>query len=169
MKALLIIGAGGHGKSVAEAADLSGKYKTIGFLDDDILKKKILDIPVLGKISDLSKNLEKTDEVFIAIGSNKIRKTLIQKVLSLGAVLATVIHPSAIISRHATIGRGSVVMPGAVVGTEAQLGIGVIINIGTIVDHDAVVQDYSHLRINSSMTGGTLLNECDILEVGDSI
>jgi len=166
MKRLLIIGAGGHGRSVAEAAALSGEYEVVGFLDDGATESTISDIPVLGRVANLSDHLSKADAVHVAIGRNSLRGELCKKALLMGAFLATVIHPRAVISPRAVIGRGCAIMPGAVIGTDAWLGVGVIVNCGGVVDHDCRVGDYAHLGINASMAGGSSLGEYAWMKAG---
>ena len=100
---IAIIGAGGHGKVVAEIAELNG-YKTIHFFDNDLNKS------YPWKIIDSSQNIYNTfsnyDAVFVAIGANNIRREFIQKLISLKAPLISLIHPSAIISSRSSISKG---------------------------------------------------------------
>lgn len=169
-KRLLIIGAGGHGISVAEAAKLSGMYEVIGFLDDSLAnnaKKETL--AVLGTASDLNKYAQLCDEVIIAIGNNAVRESLVTKAIQAGLVLATVTHPSAIISPTAVIASGCAIMAGAIIGTEAKLGLGVIVNCGAIVDHHSTVADFGHLGVNACMAGGSFLGRAAWMQIGCSL
>lgn len=161
---LLIIGAGGHGRSVAEAADLSGAFEMVGFLDDGLsVGQTVLMGSVLGSIASLS-NLDNLsscrtscDQAIVAVGNNALREKLTQQLISVGFDLATVIHPRAFVSPSALVSMGSTVMAGAIVGTEAQLGIGVIVNCGAVVDHHAKVGDFGHLGASACMAGGSIL------------
>lgn len=161
---LLIIGAGGHGRSVAEAAELSGAFTVVGFLDDALpIGETVLMSSVFGAIDTLNSldclhNYQATcAQVIVAVGNNAVREKLTQYLVDAGFSMATVIHPRAVVSPTAMIGRGVAIMAGAVVGTEAHLGLGSIVNCGAVVDHHARVDDYAHLGVNACMAGGTQL------------
>ncbi len=167
---LLIIGAGGHGRSVAEAALLSSQYQVIGFLDDGInLPSLVLNLPVFGGTQKMNLFLSKADKIIVAIGNNKLRESLAHEATCAGYQLVTVIHPRAIISPTAVIGQGCAVMAGAIVGSQAQLGLGVIMNCGAVVDHNAQVADFGHLGVNVCMAGGSKLGRGAWLQAGCAI
>lgn len=167
---LLVVGAGGHGRSVAEVAELSGQFEVVGFLDDSLPSgEKVLNVPVLGNVISLASHLGAFDQVIVAIGNNTMRERLLQQLTLVGVELATLIHPRAIVSPSVVLGAGSVVMAGAIVGTEAHLGIGVIVNCGAVVDHHATVEDFGHLGVNSSMAGGTVLGHSAWLQAGATL
>lgn len=167
---LLIIGAGGHGKSVAEAVLLANHFNIVGFLDDSqALNTKIWDFEVLGSTDLLYHYQSSVDYVIVALGNNDLRQRLITNALNCGFKLATVIHPSAIVSPTALIGDGSTIMAGAIIGTEAILGIGTIVNCGAVVDHHAKVCDYAHLGVNACMAGGTILGTLAWMKAGSAI
>jgi sugar O-acyltransferase (sialic acid O-acetyltransferase NeuD family) len=155
---LLVVGAGGHGRSVAEAAELSARFEVVGFLDDSLPEGEIvLGVPMLGSVASMAEHRTAASQAIVAIGNNFVRERLIQKLIETGFELATVVHPQAIVSPSALLGAGSAVMAGAVVGTEARLGKGSIVNCGAVVDHHATVEDFGHLGVNASMAGGTFL------------
>jgi sugar O-acyltransferase (sialic acid O-acetyltransferase NeuD family) len=170
---LLIIGAGGHGRSVAEAAELSGAFDVAGFLDEGLpVGQTVLMSSVLGVITGLS-NVDHLksyrtacDQAIVAVGYNAVREKLMQHLIDVGFDLATVIHPQAFVSPSAVVGMGSAVMAGAIVGTEAQLGIGVIVNYGAVVDHHAKVVDFGHLGVSACMAGGSILGRNAWMKAG---
>jgi sugar O-acyltransferase (sialic acid O-acetyltransferase NeuD family) len=170
IKKLLIIGAGGHGRAVAEAATLSRIYEVVGFVDDNLPKvTKQGIIPLLGNFADLNRLSPSFDEIIVAIGNNLIRETLLTNAMQLGFAPATVIHPSAIISPTAVIADGCTIMAGAIIGTEAELGLGAIVNCGAIVDHHAIVYDFAHLGVNSCMAGGSAIGRAAWMQAGASL
>ena len=175
MKRLLIIGGGGHGRSVAEAVLLSRQrqeqgFELTAFLDDAAQPHQhVWDWPVWGTTAMLPECKGRVDAVVVAVGNNALRETLHQRVYAAGLTLATVIHPAAVVSPRASIGAGSVIMAGAIVGTEARLGEGVIVNCGAVVDHDCVVEDFAHLGGNASMAGGAVLGRGAWMQVGASL
>jgi len=155
---LLVVGAGGHGRSVAETAELSGQFEVVGFLDDSLpAGETVLTHPVLGPVASMAHHRAVANQAIVAIGNNAVREKLMQQLAEAGFDLATVVHPRAIVSPSAVLGAGSAVMAGAIVGTEARLGVGSIVNCGAVVDHHATVEDFGHLGVNASMAGGTVL------------
>lgn len=154
---LLIIGAGGHGRSVAEAALRGNLYEVIGFLDDGLAGGKVWDLPVLGTTDELSGCRSLASHGVAAIGNNAVREALSDRLVKCGFSLATVVHPEAIISPSAIIESGCAIMAGAIVGTEAHIGRGAIVNCGAVVDHDARVHDFGHLGVGACMAGGSIL------------
>ena len=145
LKKLVIIGASGHGKVIADIAIRNG-YEDIVFLDDDENVMECAGFPVIGKTSE-AKGMD--GDKIVAIGNPKIRER-IQEWLS---DVVTLIHPDAVISRRVEIGEGSVIMAGAVINTDSVIGKGCIINTGASVDHDSRVGDYSHVSVGAHVAG----------------
>lgn len=167
---LIIVGAGGHGCSVAESVLLSGEFEVTGFLDDAFPQiSQIWAIPVLGKVIDLAQWKTVADFVFVAIGSNALRQRVSRELQSAGFALATIIHPKAIVSPTAVLGEGSAIMAGAIVGTEARLGEGVIVNCAAVVDHHCSVDDFGHLGVGAVMAGGSVLGAAAWMQAGSAI
>lgn len=164
---VVIVGAGGHGQSVAEALALQGGVSVMGFLDDGApVGSLVLGLPVLGKVSALPAQAGQADAVLVAIGNNAVREKLTAQVLAAGLALATVVHPRAFVAPSASVGPGSAIMAGAIVGTCAQLGQGSIVNCGAVVDHHAVVEDFAHLGVGACMAGGTRLGRGAWMQAG---
>lgn len=145
MKKLVIIGASGHGKVIADIAVKSG-YEEIVFLDDDNQIKECAGFPVVGKTSDANKI---HGDKIVAIGNANVRER-IQNGLN---DVVTLIHPSAVISRRTEIGEGTVIMAGAVVNSDTVIGKGCIINTGATVDHDCRIDDYVHVSVGAHVAG----------------
>lgn len=156
-KRIVVVGAGGHGKSVADLLLLQNEYELIGFLDDAYPSAlKVWGFPVLGKVTaeTFSSLQENAASFVVAIGNNELRESIFKLIDRMGLKLPSIVHPKAFVSPRAMIGKGCVVMANAVIGTEAKLGDSVIVNSGAIVDHHAVVDDFVHLGVNASMAGG---------------
>lgn len=145
LKKLIIIGASGHGKVIADIAVKSG-YEEIIFLDDNEEIKDCAGFPVIGKVSEADRF--DCDKI-VAIGNAKIREK-IQEGLS---NVTTLIHPNAVISRRVKIGEGSVVMAGSVINSDVVIGRGCIINTCSSVDHDCVIKDYVHISVGAHVAG----------------
>lgn len=145
-KRLYIIGAGGHGKVVADAALLQGMWEKIYFLDDRYPSlKSVMGIEVVSQIHSCNQLSDANSEAIIAIGNNALRETLQEQLIVQGVTIATVCHPNAIMAKSAQIERGTVVFAGAVINAEAKVGQGVIINTSAIVEHDCVIGNWTHL------------------------
>lgn len=142
---LVIIGASGHGKVIADIAVKCG-YKDIVFLDDNENVKDCAGFPVVGKVLD-AKTMK--DDKIVAIGNAEIR----QKIQSQLYNLVTLIHPNAIVSRRVKIGEGTVVMAGAVINSDVAIGKGSIINTGASVDHDCKLGDFVHVSVGAHVAG----------------
>ena len=146
MKKLLIIGAGGHGRVLAEVAMACG-YDRVDFLDDR-------NACAVGTTDRAEALAGRYDGVVVSIGNNDLRRTLIQRLQAVDAPIATLVHPRAFVAPSATLGEGSVVLPGAVVNTNARVGKGCILSIGALVDHDATIDDFSHVNAGAVVAAG---------------
>ena len=111
---LVIIGASGHGKVIAEIAYLNKTYTNIYFLDDNPEIKECLIFPVVGSSKNIDQYTNNSDFI-VAIGNASIREKVTQKLQEKKATLATLIHPNAIVSPFSKIGEGTVVMAGAII------------------------------------------------------
>ncbi len=147
-KKIMIIGASGHGKVVADIAQKNG-YEIIGFLDDNNSIKEICGFPVLGKVSAVKKYKNECEFV-IAIGNNQIRQGIAEQY---DVKWATLIHPTAVLGMQVELGEGTVVMANTVVNPCVRIGKHCIINTGAIVEHDNYLEDYVHISPNATLAG----------------
>lgn len=149
---VIVIGASGHGKVVADIVRRSGDT-LLGFLDDDeTLPPEITGIPALGKVADYTKYPDVS--FIVGIGNSVIREKIVRQLGD--ARWYTAIHPSAVISALDTqIGAGSVIMANAVLNPSAHVGEHCIINTSAVVDHDNRVGDFSHISVGAKL-GGTV-------------
>jgi sugar O-acyltransferase (sialic acid O-acetyltransferase NeuD family) len=163
---IAILGAGGHGKVVADAAMATQGTSVIGFLDDDptLAGRIFLGLPVLGAIS-LWQELD-IDAVVPAIGDNRARREVIIRERARHATVATVVHPAAIVSRHANVGPGTTVLAGAIINADARIGENVIVNTGVIVEHDCVIDSHVHIAPGCCLAGAARVGEGSFLGIG---
>ncbi len=167
MSKLVIIGAGGHGKVVADAALCSKKFGSIAFLDMQYkVKPSQLGLPIVGDDSSILSLIDEGYLFVIAIGDNPSRAIKYDYLVSRKANFARIIHPRAIISESVTIGKGSVVLAGAIINADSYIGNNVIINTGAIIEHDCKVEDHSHLAPRSVVTGGCQIGESSLFGAG---
>jgi sugar O-acyltransferase (sialic acid O-acetyltransferase NeuD family) len=168
---LLIVGAGGHGRSVAEAVLMSGEYTLVGFLDDGAFAQgaEVWGVPIVGRAKGFAAYAARASHAVVAIGNNALRQKLYAQLQADGFTLPHIVHPRAVVSPRAKLAEGVVVMAGAIVGTEALLGQGAIVNCGAVVDHHAQVHDFGHLGVNACMAGGSILGALAWMQAGAAI
>lgn len=152
METLIIIGAGGHGKVVADIALKKNTYQEICFLDDNIEAKECLGFPVVGTLKNIEEWIANA-EFIVAIGNGVIRESVMNKLLVAKAKITTLIHPKSVVGKNVRIGYGTVVMAGAVINSESEIGNGVIVNTASSVDHDNSIGDYSHIAVGAHLAG----------------
>jgi len=168
---LYIIGAGGHGKVVLNAARTMETYTTIFFLDDDPAKhgRHIMNAEVVGPASVLPDPAPGLD-VFPAIGfDNELRLAILRRLLDRGYSVPVLVHASAYVAPTAELGLGSVVMAQGVVNPDARLGLGCIVNTGATVDHDCELRDGVHLAPGVHLSGNVIVGARTLVGTGANI
>ncbi len=146
---LMIIGASGHGRVIADIAKLNG-YTTIEFLDDNDQLVSNGNYKVVGTSKDINQYLDY--DFVVAIGNNQIRKRFMEQLFS-KVNLPVLIHPSSIIDTTVSIKEGTVVMANAVINANAVIGKGCIINTASTIDHDCFIDDYVHISPGAHLAG----------------
>lgn len=169
MTRLAILGASGHGKVVADTAEVCG-WSQIEFFDDAWPSRTSNGVwDVVGAGKDLLERAHEFDGVVVAIGDNAVRQSKLGALLAQGAAVATLVHPAAYVSRHASVGVGSVVFAGAVLNSGASLGAGGILNTGCSVDHDCTLGDSVHISPGARLAGGVAVGQCSWIGIGASV
>lgn len=162
---LVVYGAGGHARVVAELAESLG-YEVLGWLDEKIETGALrADRRVLGSVSWL-RGLDAPTVVALGIGDNHIRAETYEAALAVGGLFPALVHPRATVSPSARLGAGCVVMAGAVINAGAQLEDGVVVNTGAVVEHDCHVGRFAHISPNATLTGGVKLGALSQLGAG---
>ncbi len=151
MNRLIIVGAGGHGKTVADNA-LKNGYERIYFVDDNATGD-VIGFPVIGKISDIEFSNDGNTDFVIGVGDNALRRRIAEKYGDNNWV--SLVHPSAQIAFNAKIGKGTVIMANAVVNACTVIGEHCIINTSAVVEHNDTIDDYVHLSPGATL-GGTV-------------
>jgi len=167
---LLVVGAGGHGKVVADAAERMDRWSRIAFLDD-----RYADVgaetewPVLGPLSQASDFVTEYPSLVVAIGDNELRVRLFQEFAKQGFSLPCIVHPSAAVSRSVRLGRGCVVFAQAAINADSVVGTGGIINTGATVDHDCLLGEGVHLSPGVHLAGGVIIGDYSWIGIGASV
>jgi sugar O-acyltransferase (sialic acid O-acetyltransferase NeuD family) len=164
---LLILGAGGHGKAIAEAALLSGVWSKVAFVDDRWPSlNTVFGLPVLSNIAGLSEVSSQWDAAIPAVGQNSLRQQWLKAIRTAGLTAATVVHPSACVSPSAVIGEGTAIMALAMIGVDVSIGECSIINAHATVDHDVRLGSFVHLGIGVHLAGGVQIGSNVWLQAG---
>jgi len=168
---LVILGAGGHGAVVADAAELMQRWSTIVFLDDKLpAGENVVGHDLVGDRSELPQLIGEEDtEVFVAVGDNMTRLQLCLSIEQQGARLATVVHPHAHVSRSATIGEGTILCAGAIVNARISIASCCIINTGATIDHDCNIGTAVHISPGAVLAGGVTVEDLAWVGMGATI
>jgi len=165
---LLIIGASGHGRVVAEIAQKTDRWHQVCFLDDDSSKSISLGIEIIGQTADAFSYISESD-LFVAIGNNGVRENLHNRLEAVGANIPTLIHPDAVIGSRVEIGTGTAVMAGAIINCCSKIGKGCIINTGSTLDHDNVLADFVHISPGAHLAGTVTVGTRTWLGIGSIV
>lgn len=165
---LLIIGASGHGKVVADIALKMNKWSTISFLDDDENIKISMGLEVIGRSADAFHKIEEYN-IFVGIGNNKIRQKVQNALEYKGASIPVLIHPNAVIGEQVNLSSGTVVMAGVVINCCTSIGKGCIINTGATIDHDNSIEDFVHISPGAHLAGTVSIGEGTWLGIGSIV
>lgn len=155
---LLLVGAGGFGRMVAEQAAL--QYDCAFVDDGQPVGAEVCGIPVVGRLADLPELRKEFALLVVGIGNNAFRAQVYEKAAALGYTFPNIIAPSAYVSPFAKIGVGCVILQNVCVQNGAVMGNGVLLNAGTEVHCDATVKDYALIYTNSVIRTGAKVGHC---------
>ena len=160
---ILLIGGGGHCKSVIDVIEQEGRFQIAGIIDNSLdIGYKILDYEVIGKDEDLAKLREEYDYALVTVGqikSPKIRIKLYNLLKSLDFKLPVVVSSRAYVSRFAAIDEGTIIMHDVLVNADAKIGANCIINTKALIEHDATIEKHCHISTGAIVNGGTVVKK----------
>lgn len=160
-KQLILVGGGGHCKSVIDVAESAG-YSIIGILDiPENVGSTVLGYSVVGTDDLISEYAGKALFV-VTVGHIKdasLRIKLHEQIKASGGELATLVASTAYLSKYAKVGEGSVIMHHALVNADAHVGVGCIINTFANIEHDAIIGDYSHISTGAMVNGNCTVGQ----------
>lgn len=169
MSGLLIIGGGGHGKVVADAA-LAVGWNPVAFLDDHAPEAPAsLGLAVVGSFADVERCASQFSAVVVAVGDCRRRLEMLERCQALRLKLVSIVHPSSAVSRFATLAPGCVVLAQSAVNAGAELGMGCIVNTGATVDHDCRLGRAVHVCPGAHIAGNVSIGECAWIGIGAAI
>lgn len=164
MKRLIILGAGGYGRTVADVAAQTGTYSGIFFLDD-----QVQGAAVLGKCADFEGVADENTDFYPAFGNNVSRLNWIKRLKEAGCSVPVIVHPQAYVSPAVQLWPGTVILPKAVVNTGCQVKTGCIVNCGAIVDHDCVLESGVHICLGAIVKAENRIATCMKIEAGEIV
>lgn len=156
---ILLIGGGGHCRSVIDVIEQDGKFQIAGIIEPNH-GKKVLGYEILGNDDDLKSLFKRYKFALIAIGQIKTpepRMKIYDKLKTIGYQLPSIFSPFSYVSKHAFIDEGSIIMHQGLINSNAKIGKNCIINTKALIEHDAIVEDFCHIS-----TGAIVNGECRV-------
>jgi acetyltransferase EpsM len=167
---ILIAGAGGHARVVAETVGLLGTWEIMGFLDDRVPVGTVVfqDREVVAPLEQALDVAGPDDAFVVALGDNQARRRIFER-LAAGRSAATIVHPFSFVSPGSRLGEGTVVLAGAVVSRDCVVGRNCIVNARVLVDHDSAIGDHCHLAQGAVIGSNVLLSQGTATALGELI
>lgn len=160
---ILLIGGGGHCKSVIDVIEMEGSYTIAGIIDQkELIGQKVLGYEVIGCDDDLEELFDHFKYAIVTVGQIKspdVRIKLFNRLKTIGYELPVIISPRAYISKHATVDTGTVVMHDALINANVAVGKNCIINTKALIEHDSVIGNYCHISTGAVINGGTVVSQ----------
>ncbi len=170
MEKILLIGGGGHCRSVIDVIEQEGRFQIAGVIDrSELLGTHVLGYEVIGSDSELAKLSKLYRYALVAVGqirSASLRIKLFELTKAAGFILPTIISPRAYVSDHATVGSGTVVMHDALVNAGAVVGHNCIINTKALIEHESVIEDHCHIATAAVINGNVRVAEGSFIGSG---
>lgn len=141
---LVILGAGGYGRTIADIAAQMHRYDSFCFLDDSGEGEA-----VAGKCEAFLRFRGTDTQFYPAFGNNDLRLKWLDQLKHAGCSIATIIHPSAYISPTAVIDEGTAILPKSIVNTDCHICRGCILNLGAIIDHGCIIEEGAHICLGA--------------------
>jgi UDP-perosamine 4-acetyltransferase len=171
----VFLGGGGNAAVLIESLRTSGLDIVRAVLDQnpELWGQTVLGVPIVGGDEQLPELIRNGADCFVVglgtTGTGAARQRLFKIGLASGLEPLAVIHPSAVVSPSARLGRGCQLMPGSIVNARAALGDNVLVNSGAIVEHDCIVGDHVHVATGARLAGGVTIDEGTLVGLGASV
>ena len=163
MENILLIGGGGHCKSVIDVIELENRFNIAGIIDKkELVGSDILGYKVIGCDDDLEELFKTFKYAIVTIGqikSNSLRIKLFNKLKSIGYKLPVIKSPIAYTSKHSKIDEGTIIMHKAFINADTVIGKNCIINTDALIEHDAIIEDDCHISTSAVINGGVVVKQ----------
>ena len=158
---ILLIGGGGHCKSVIDVLEQENKFKIAGIIDKkELIGTEVLGYKIIACDNDLEEIFKTCQNAVITVGqirTNHVRVKLFNQLKEIGFTLPVIISPHAYVSKHSFIDEGTIIMHCALVNTNTKIGKNCIINTKALIEHDCIVEDNCHISTASVLNGGVVV------------
>lgn len=161
---LIILGAGGYGRTVADVAEQTGQFDGIAFLDDNSAAPD-----VAGKCAEFARFCDGQTAFYPAFGNNEGRLKWLYRLQEAGCAIPTIIHPTAYVTPTAQVEPGTVILPHAIVNTNCVVKAGCIVNCGAIIDHGCVLEEGVHICLGAIIKAENRIPRCMKIEAGEVV
>lgn len=174
LKDIILVGGGGHAKVIIDIIRSREEFKVIGIVDNDLKKKQIYGIPVVGTDEILEEIFRKqiATNAFVSFdGVKRIEKRgrMFFYLKKIGYEIPILVHEKAIVSDYAEIGEGTCVMAGSIINAGSVIKENCIINTGAIIEHDCYIGFNSHIAPNASLAGGVIIGDHTHIGIGSVV
>ena len=170
MKDIILIGGGGHCKSVIDVIEQEGRFKIAGIVDKpELLGSKLFGYLIIGNDSDLDDSAKKYQYALVTVGQIKsplLRIKLFELAVKSGFILPSVVSPRAYLSKHAAVGKGTIIMHDALINANAKIGENCIINSKALIEHDVIIKDHCHISTNVVINGNVVVGSGSFIGSG---
>jgi len=160
---ILLIGGGGHCKSVIDVIEAEGSFTIAGIIDQkELIGQKVLGYEIIGCDDDLEELFLQFKYAMVTVGQIKspdLRIKLFNHLQSIGYQLPAIISPLAYLSKYSTVDEGTIIMHHALINANATIGKNCIINTKALIEHDSTIKDHCHISTGSIINGGTIIGE----------
>ena len=167
---IVLIGGGGHCKSVIDVIESTNKYEIIGIVDmKENIGKKVLNYEIIGSDDDLKAIFKTCKNACVTVGhiySNELRVRLFNLASTIGFILPSIISPLAYVSKYVSLDIGTIVMHHALINADAKIGKNCIINSKALIEHDVTVSDHCHISTGAIINGGCIVEKNSFLGSG---
>jgi sugar O-acyltransferase (sialic acid O-acetyltransferase NeuD family) len=164
---IILIGGGGHCKSVIDTIESEGRFDIAGIVDvPGKLHEKILGYEIFASDNDLPLLAAEYKYFFITVGlirDFRPRQNMFEKLKMLGCNLPVVISPNAYVSTHSKISPGTLVMPFAFINAGVSIGPNCIVNTSSIVEHDTIIGANNHISTACVINGTCIIGDNNFL------
>jgi sugar O-acyltransferase (sialic acid O-acetyltransferase NeuD family) len=161
MNNIILIGGGGHCRSVIDVIEKEGRFKIAGIVDKpELLGSKVLGYPIIGSDSDLDNLVKKYQYALITVGqikSSSLRIKLFDLAIKAGFTLPSIISPNAYVSGNTSIGNGVVIMHDALINVNVTIGDNCIVNSKALIEHDCQISAHCHISTSATINGGVIM------------
>ncbi len=162
---IILIGGGGHCKSVIDVIEGQNLYEIAGIVDFPArIGEKVFNYNIIGGDNDLPELVKNFKHFHITVGQIRTPESRIRifnELVNLGANLPVIFSPYAYVSSHATVGIGTSILHNAIVNAGAKIGMNCIINTKALIEHDVVIGNHCHISTGAIVNGG--------VQIGDNV